>query len=63
MHGLDGRYDIAGVDRMIRRPPSVRRRNLARSRGLAGIFAGADAVVDLAGLSDYRLEWKDVWRN
>lgn len=63
MHGLDGPYDVAGVDRTIRRPPNVRRRNLARSRGLAGIFAGADAVVDLAGLSDHRTEWKDVWRN
>lgn len=63
MHGLDGRYDVAGVDRTIRRRPNVRRRNLARSRALAGIFAGADAVVDLAGRSDHRTEWKDVWRN
>ena len=63
MHGLDGRYDVTGVDRTIRRPPNVRRRNLVRSRGLAGIFAGADAVVDLAGLSDHRTEWKDVRRN
>ena len=63
MRGLDGRYDVAGVDRAIRRPPNVRRRNLARSRGLAGIFAGADAVVDLAGLASDRTEWKAVWRN
>jgi len=63
MDGLDGRYDVAGVDRTIRRPPNVRRRNLARSRGLAGIFAGADAVVDLAGDPDPRAEWKDVRRN
>jgi nucleoside-diphosphate-sugar epimerase len=63
MHGLGGRYDVVGVDRTIRRPPNVRRRNLARSRGLAGIFAGADAVVDLAGLSGPRTEWKDVRRN
>ena len=63
MRGLDGRYDVAGVDRAIRRPPNVRRRNLARSRGLAGIFAGADAVVDLAGLASDRTQWKAVWRN
>jgi nucleoside-diphosphate-sugar epimerase len=63
MRGLDGRYDVAGVDRAIRRPPNVRRRNLARSRGLAGIFAGADAVVDLAGLASDRTEWKAVRRN
>jgi nucleoside-diphosphate-sugar epimerase len=63
MRGLDGRYDLAGVDRSIRRPSNVRRRNLARSSGLAGIFAGADAVVDLAGLASDRTEWKAVWRN
>ena len=63
MRGLEGRYDIVGVDRTIRRPPNVRRRNLARSRGLAGIFAGTDTVVDLAGLASDRTEWKAVWRN
>jgi nucleoside-diphosphate-sugar epimerase len=63
MRGLDGRYELAGVDRALRRPPNVRRRNLARPRGLAAIFAGADAVVDLAGISSHRTEWKDVWRN
>jgi nucleoside-diphosphate-sugar epimerase len=63
MRGLEGRYDVAGVDRALRRPPNVRRRNLARSRRLDAIFAGADAVVDLAGLASHRTEWKDVWRN
>jgi uronate dehydrogenase len=63
MRGLEGRYDVTGVDRAFRRPPNVRRRNLARSRGLARLFEGADAVVDLAGLSDHRTAWKDVWRN
>jgi nucleoside-diphosphate-sugar epimerase len=61
--GLEGRYDVTGVDRALRRPPNVRRRNLARSHGLDGIFAGVDAVVDLAGLPDDRTPWKDVWRN
>ena len=63
MRGLEGRYDLAGVDRARRRPANVRRRNLARSRRLAPIFEGADAVVDLAGLSSDRTDWKDVWRN
>ena len=63
MRGLEGRYDIVGVDRALRRPPNVHRRNLARSRRLGPIFAGADAVVDLAGLSSDRTGWKDVWRN
>ena len=63
MRGLEDRYDVAGVDRALRRPPNVRRRNLARSRRLGAIFAGADAVVDLAGLASHRTEWKAVWRN
>jgi nucleoside-diphosphate-sugar epimerase len=63
MRGLDGRYDLVGVDRALRRPANVHRRNLARSRGLAGIFDGVDAVVDLAGLASLRTEWKAVWRN
>jgi nucleoside-diphosphate-sugar epimerase len=63
MRGLEGRYAVSGVDRALRRPANVHRRNLARSRRLAPIFDGADAVVDLAGLSDHRTGWKDVWRN
>ena len=63
MRGLEGRYDVVGVDRALRRPPNVRRRNLARSRGLAALFDGVDAVVDLAGLASDRTEWKAVWRN
>jgi len=63
MGGLDGRYRVAGVDRALRRPPNVRRRNLARSRSLAAIFEGADAVVDLAGLADDKAAWRDVWKN
>ncbi|HZC28553.1 MAG TPA: NAD(P)-dependent oxidoreductase [Gaiellaceae bacterium] len=63
MRGLAGRYDLVGVDRALRRPPNVRRRNLARARGLPGLFAGVDAVVDLAGLASHRTQWKDVWRN
>ena len=63
MRGLEGRYDLVGVDRALRRPPNVRRRNLARARRLGSIFAGADAVVDLAGLASHRTGWKEVWRN
>jgi nucleoside-diphosphate-sugar epimerase len=63
IRGLDGRLDLVGVDRALRRPANVRRRNLARSRGLAAIFDGVDAVVDLAGLASHRTNWKAVWRN
>ncbi|HYZ79483.1 MAG TPA: NAD(P)-dependent oxidoreductase [Gaiellaceae bacterium] len=63
MRGLEGRYELVGVDRALRRPANVRRRNLARSRFLGSIFEGADAVVDLAGLPDHTTDWKHVWRN
>jgi nucleoside-diphosphate-sugar epimerase len=63
MRGLDDRYDLVGVDRALRRPANVRRRNLARSRRLAAIFDGVDAVVDLAGLASHTTDWKAVWRN
>jgi nucleoside-diphosphate-sugar epimerase len=63
MRGLEGRYAVSGVDRALRRPANVHRRNLARSRRLAPIFDGADAVVDLAGLSDHRTDWNGVWKN
>jgi nucleoside-diphosphate-sugar epimerase len=63
MRGLEGRYDLVGVDRALRRPAGVRRRNLARPRRLAPIFEGVDAVVDLAGLPGHRTEWKAVRRN
>jgi nucleoside-diphosphate-sugar epimerase len=63
MGGLEGRYELVGVDRAFRRPSNVRRRNLARSRFLGPIFEGADAVVDLAGLPDHRTDWRRVWRN
>jgi nucleoside-diphosphate-sugar epimerase len=63
MRGLEDRYDLVGVDRALRRPAGVHRRNLARSRRLAPLFEGVDAVVDLAGLSSHRTEWKAVWRN
>jgi nucleoside-diphosphate-sugar epimerase len=61
--GLEGRYRIVGIDRARRRPPNVRRVDMARPRSLETLFDGADAVVDLAGLSDHRTPWKDVWEN
>jgi nucleoside-diphosphate-sugar epimerase len=61
--GLEGRYRVVGVDRARRRPPHVRRVNMARPRSLDTLFEGADAVVDLAGLPDSRTPWKEVWKN
>jgi nucleoside-diphosphate-sugar epimerase len=63
MRGLEGRYRVVGVDRARRRPPNVRRVNMARPRSLETLFEGADAVVDLAGLPDHRTPWEDVWKN
>jgi nucleoside-diphosphate-sugar epimerase len=63
MRGLEGRYDIVGLDRARRRPIGVRRADMAKPRSLEKIFQGADAVVDLAGLPDTRTPWKDVWAN
>ena len=63
MRGLDGRYVVSGVDRAFRRPPNVRRVDTARSRSLGKLFEDADAVVDLAGLPDWRTAWRDVWKN
>jgi nucleoside-diphosphate-sugar epimerase len=61
--GLGDRYEITGVDRARRRPPNVRRRNLARPGSLPSLLDGADAVVDLAGIADDRAAWRDVWKN
>jgi nucleoside-diphosphate-sugar epimerase len=61
--GLEGRYDVVGIDRALRRPPNVRRLNTATSSSLAAAFAGADAVVDLAAIPEAGTPWKDVWRN
>ena len=61
--GLEGRYRVVGLDRARRRPPNVRRIDMAKPRSLDTLFEGADAVVDLAGLPDARTPWKDVWSN
>jgi uronate dehydrogenase len=63
LRGLEGRYRVVGVDRARRRPPDVRRVDMARPRSHETLFEGADAVVDLAGLPDHRTPWKDVWEN
>ena len=61
--GLGDRYEIVGIDRALRRRPNVRRVDLRRPRALGSLFAGAEAVVDLAGLPSARTPWLDVWRN
>jgi len=63
MRGLEGRYRLVGLDRARRRPENVHRVDMAKPRSLERLFAGADAVVDLAGLSSDRTSWHDVWSN
>src|SRR5437764_15351804 len=61
--GLGDRYRIVGLDRARRRPENVHRVDMAKPRSLERLFAGADAVVDLAGLPSDRTPWQDVWSN
>jgi nucleoside-diphosphate-sugar epimerase len=63
MRGLGDRYELTGVDRALRRPPKVRRRNLVRPGSLSSLLEGADAIVDLAGIADDRAAWNDIWKN
>ena len=59
---LADRHDFVRIDRV--RRAGVHRANLAKSaRGLDRLFAGADAVLDLAGIAQSDLPWDDVWRN
>jgi nucleoside-diphosphate-sugar epimerase len=62
-HGLEGRYRVVGLDRARRRPANVHRVDMAKPRSLERHFAGADAVVDLAGLPSDRTPWDNVWAN
>jgi uronate dehydrogenase len=61
--GLEGRYRLVGLDRARRRPANVHRVDMAKPRSLERLFAGADAVVDLAGLPSHTTAWDDVWAN
>jgi nucleoside-diphosphate-sugar epimerase len=61
--GLGDRYEITGIDRDRGRARHVHRADMARSRSVEGLFRGADAVVDLAGLPAADTPWRDVWRN
>jgi nucleoside-diphosphate-sugar epimerase len=60
---LGDRYRIVGLDRARRRPENVHRVDMAKPRSPDRLFAGAHAVVDLAGLSSDRTPWHDVWAN
>jgi nucleoside-diphosphate-sugar epimerase len=61
--GLGDRYEIIGLDRARSRRATVRRVDMTRPRALGTLFAGAEAVVDLAGLPSARTPWRDVWSN
>jgi len=60
--GLADRHELVRVDRV--RRPGVRRVDSARSpRALERVFAGADAVVDLAGIPHVDQPWDSVSQN
>lgn len=61
--GLSDRYEVRGVDRAAPRSGPLRRRDLRKPDALDGLLAGADAVIDLAGLSSTRTPWADVHDN
>jgi nucleoside-diphosphate-sugar epimerase len=59
---LADRHELVGADRA--RRTGVHRVDVARSpRALERLVAGADAVVDLAGLPQADQPWDGVWRN
>lgn len=58
---LDEQYDVIAVDR--RGAPGVRRADLARRRPLRRLFAGVDAVVDLAAENGTSISWRSAERN
>jgi nucleoside-diphosphate-sugar epimerase len=58
---LEERYEVVAVDR--RRGPGIRRAELARLRAGSRLFAGVDAVVDLAADSSTSISWPSARRN
>ena len=59
---LADRHDFVRIDRARRR--GVHRADVAKpGRGLDRLFAGADAVLDLAGLPRSDQPWDGVWQN
>lgn len=58
---LDERYDVVGVDR--RRGDGMRRADLTRLRASSRLFAGVDAVVDLAAEGGQSISWRSARRN
>jgi nucleoside-diphosphate-sugar epimerase len=61
--GLGEGYEITGIDRRGSRRGAIRRADMTRRRGLASLFEGAEAVVDLAGLAGGATPWAAVWSN
>jgi nucleoside-diphosphate-sugar epimerase len=61
--GLSDRFEIRAADRRWRSGPLRRRQDTRRPAVLRGLLAGADAVVDLAGVPDVDASWRAVLRN
>jgi UDP-glucose 4-epimerase len=60
---LSDENQIEGIDRVWRSRAGVRRVNMAHTRSLRKLFAGADAVIDLAAHASEKTPWEDVLRN
>ena len=62
-NGLGEGLDVRGIDRKRTRDHGVDRANARRLKALDAAFAGADAVIDLAGTPHIDTPWREVWRN
>jgi nucleoside-diphosphate-sugar epimerase len=62
-HALRDRYLVSGIDRVGKRGGDIRRADLTKPRSLDSLFRGANAVIDLAGLSASRMPWGEIWKN
>jgi nucleoside-diphosphate-sugar epimerase len=58
---LADEYSLRLVDR--RRGADIGRVDLTKRRGLRSVFAGVDAVIDLAAIPSVQTRWDDVWKN
>lgn len=61
--GLRTQHELRGLDRRPDRRRGIGRGDVRRHRSISRVFAGIDAVVDLATGSAVDLSWKDVHRD